>query len=571
MPSLITGTILDSAGNARIATGVQFVPVSTPFIIDNLVITTTVQEITTDGSGGISLSLVRGYYNVVVADTDTFTILVPDTDDTYDISGILVKIGDTPIGAAQVVVSLGTILNGISATNTVNTNLSGNTNSPPLVIAVIGAYGDNTLPDQGTVSRVVISASPAAILTLGDNSVNDNYSTDVDNSYSSFTGIEHFYPVPGDADWAIGDSLADFLTFFSYLPSPKRYYQWSPTVDVRFFAIDSNQLEPDGFTPGSVQGLWLQAQLAAATEWCKVVYFANTGYSSETGFTADWMKNWPLAGWGATLVLAGGVREYERHLVDGIPYINCGTGGMALGTFGTTAPTSQFRQAGMYGYTSLEITSYSIKTKFINEAGSIIDPQEFVRPAQNSLFQNVAYNQNKGVTSTPLGLELVFGGGPYKVALNPLTIDRNNEGTVRHLPAVPTRDDALADPTLKKDIVMVGDDPAYIYIYNNQLQDFVKYLDPTDVSNHSSHTQLAVPTFSPTSGTVSNGVTISHADGGASIYYSDEGASFILYTAPLLFASTRARPCWVRAFAIKSGRVDSDIVEAYFPIAPASF
>jgi len=83
---------------------------------------------------------------------------------------------------------------------------------------------------------------------------------------------------------------------------------------------------------------------------------------------------WPFKEWGATLVLDGLNRVYERVVVDNLPYITVGTGGADLGTFlDTPALGSLFRYNSDFGAVKGTVTCDSIKLEMINTSGDVVD------------------------------------------------------------------------------------------------------------------------------------------------------------------------------------------------------
>ena len=74
---IVTGSILDVKGNSRI-TSIVFMPLGTPFISGNALVTTTRPIVRTAIVGGaFSLTLEPGQYSVVIG-VDTVKITVPN-------------------------------------------------------------------------------------------------------------------------------------------------------------------------------------------------------------------------------------------------------------------------------------------------------------------------------------------------------------------------------------------------------------------------------------------------------------------------------------------------------------
>ena len=92
-----------------------------------------------------------------------------------------------------------------------------------------------------------------------------------------------FFPTLGNHDWGESDGRPNNIeahkAFFTGLPGNGRYYSFSWGA-ANFFAVDSDEHEPDGIAPDSVQGRWLQAQLQASTAAFNIVFMHHCPYSS---------------------------------------------------------------------------------------------------------------------------------------------------------------------------------------------------------------------------------------------------------------------------------------------------
>lgn len=212
--------------------------------------------------------------------------------------------------------------------------------------AIIGDFGMDG-PDEAAVARLVRSWQPQLVITTGDNNyphgADGTFERNVAQHYAPFIAFgagyhgpsralgrppedQRFWPVLGNHDWHTAGAR-DYLGQFA-LPNNGRYY----TVkrgDVEFFMVDSDRREPDGTDADSVQGHWLQAQLKASDAAIKLVVFHHPPYSVGAHGSAAWMR-WPFAQWGAHAVFSGHNHNYERRLVDGIPYVVNGIGGARM-------------------------------------------------------------------------------------------------------------------------------------------------------------------------------------------------------------------------------------------------
>jgi len=235
--------------------------------------------------------------------------------------------------------------------------------------AVIGDYGAAELSaiqerNAESVANMVKSFDPDFILTVGDNdyeTISDisgnrlnTYDKNVGRFYSNYIGNyvgdfasgagaeNRFFPTPGNHDWE-NDDLEDYSNYFT-LPGRanpvnssgrSRYYnfRWE---NIEFFAVSSDDREPDGNTASSVQGQWLKNALQFSTAQFKIVYFHHSPYGSDATHPdgANDNMRWPFKEWGADIVLSGHVHLYERLFIDNFHYIIVGTGGHSVRTGG---------------------------------------------------------------------------------------------------------------------------------------------------------------------------------------------------------------------------------------------
>ncbi|MGI4862887.1 MAG: metallophosphoesterase [Janthinobacterium lividum] len=250
--------------------------------------------------------------------------------------------------------------------------------------AAIGDYGYAGTPERD-VADMVKTWNPDFIITLGDNNYDVGDSTTIDQNigqyyheyiynykghYGPKTYSDRFFPSLGNHDYYTrnGEAYRDYFT----LPGNGRYYDYV-RGDVHLFALDSDPAEPDGVSPGSIQGRWLQAALAASTSRWNVVYLHHAPYSSGPHGSTQALQ-WPFAAWGASVVVAGHDHEYERLVVDGLTYVVNGLGGRSLYT--TTKPrlaeSHKFFNAD-YGAMLLEATPDSLVMRFYTRQQVLID------------------------------------------------------------------------------------------------------------------------------------------------------------------------------------------------------
>lgn len=272
--------------------------------------------------------------------------------------------------------------------------------SQRVFFAAIGDYGSNDTHELA-VANLVSDADPEFVITMGDNSYPDASTemlidSNIGKYYSKYIGgylgqfgvgspINLFFPCVGNHEYygPSMDGLTNLQTYLSYfpdLPGNKRYFTFQMGL-VKFFVVDSDPHEPDGNTPDSVQGKWLQQELAEPTDACyKLVYFHHPPFSSGD-FGAAWMQ-WPFGAWGADAIMSGHDHIYERLSVDNIPYFVNGLGGANRFGFSHVDPHSQFRfvdpahpdlGAPDWGAQFVTATRDSMTFDFVDSDGAKVD------------------------------------------------------------------------------------------------------------------------------------------------------------------------------------------------------
>jgi len=250
--------------------------------------------------------------------------------------------------------------------------------------AAIGDYG-YAGPAERDVANLMKSWNPDFIITLGDNNYDVGDSTTIDQNigqyfheyiynykgrYGPRTSSNRFFPSLGNHDYYTrnGEAYRDYFT----LPGNGRYYDFV-RGDVHLFALNSDPAEPDGVGASSVQAQWLRAGLAASTSRWNVVYLHHAPYSSGLHGSTEALR-WPFREWGASVVLAGHDHNYERLLVDGLPYVVNGLGGRSIYK-SNRAPLAQSQASfsGDYGAMLLDASPDSLSLRFFTRRQVLVD------------------------------------------------------------------------------------------------------------------------------------------------------------------------------------------------------
>ena len=259
-------------------------------------------------------------------------------------------------------------------------------NDETVRFAIIGDYGLSGDP-EADVAEMVKSWGVDFIVTVGDN----NYSKlapltmeeNLGQYYGEFIGgyggddeqSNRFFPALGNHDWnfIICETQPCRGAYFDYfsLPGNERYYDfiWGP---IHFFILDSDEREPDGISPDSLQGRWLEDHLKnSISEW-NVVIAHHPPYSSGERGPTPYMA-WPYKEWGADLLLSGHSHTYERLIVDDFTYIINGLGGKSIHEFEDALPTENIRYNDDYGAMLVDVTKTTMNFQFIARTAEEID------------------------------------------------------------------------------------------------------------------------------------------------------------------------------------------------------
>ena len=253
--------------------------------------------------------------------------------------------------------------------------------------AIIGDMATTSATTLPLTAAMVKGWNPEHIITTGDNNNDDdtNFDATVGQYFHEYmdpypgvhgagsTTGNRLWAAMGNHDWDHPDGALPFVQYFNNPATPggERYFQVR-FGNVEFFATDSDQREPDGTTPTSVQGQWLQGALAASTATWKIVISHHPPYSSTTSPDAEWMR-WPFQEWGADVVISGHHHVYERLSVGGFPYIINSAAGAALGEWSTIDPNSLVRYDQMGGAIQMDAELNTLTFRFFNRAGTLID------------------------------------------------------------------------------------------------------------------------------------------------------------------------------------------------------
>lgn len=253
------------------------------------------------------------------------------------------------------------------------------------------AFGDSGDPTSNTnptsVANLVKSLEPDFVMHMGDAIMPHGEPINIEAQLMKLYGLyipETFLLSYGNHDIETdgGATLAAMLTKQAVLNENQAYYTYVPRgtsaeslngfVDtsndiVKLFVLNATGDEAE-------QAAWLQPLLEESPLW-NIVVLHQAPYCSDVSHypgTIAWRL--PYKTWGADLVISGHAHNYERLLVDGLPYIVCGLGGAPKRDFNDPpSEFSQFRYNTFYGCLFITAKPERLQVQFYDTRGILID------------------------------------------------------------------------------------------------------------------------------------------------------------------------------------------------------
>jgi Concanavalin A-like lectin/glucanases superfamily/Calcineurin-like phosphoesterase len=276
----------------------------------------------------------------------------------------------------------------------------------PVVMAAgdvaCGAQSGTTPCQQAATASVISSASPDAVLALGDLQYECGALSDFQSFYDPTWGAfktktdpapgNHEYQTstdPANACFGMPSGASGYYTYFGSAASPldtnctvacRGYYSFN-LGSWHLIALNSNCADvAGGCGVGSPQEQWLRADLAAHTQSCTLAFWHHPLFSSYTSTTSVRPLYQALYDYNADLLLVGHAHNYERFApqtpsgaVDtarGIREIVVGTGGRSHHAFTTTAANSEVKNGDTFGALRLVLHATSYDWTFVPVPGS---------------------------------------------------------------------------------------------------------------------------------------------------------------------------------------------------------
>ena len=252
--------------------------------------------------------------------------------------------------------------------------------------------------DSGTAN--LIAGIPGHVFTIGDNAYQNGTASEFANCYDPTWGAfkDRTRPALGNHDFGNGTNpgAPNYFDYFNGVgnndgpagPRGTGYYSYEITgngVDWHVVVLNS-ECEPSvgywlpgGCAAGSAQDLWLKADLANSPTNNIIAMWHKPRFSSSASYPHMQQLWSDLYAGGVDIALAGHEHDYERLApmdasgnsdpAYGVRAFTVGTGGEAVGGFGTILPTSEARSGVTNGVIKFTLHANSYDWQFIPIAG----------------------------------------------------------------------------------------------------------------------------------------------------------------------------------------------------------
>ena len=250
-------------------------------------------------------------------------------------------------------------------------------------MTLVGAGNIATCTSTGDdATRALLDSIPGTVFADGDAAYDKGALTQYNTCYNPSWGRHkaRTLPAAGELDYKTANAAGYFGYFGAAAGDPKQgYYSYDLGAwHIVVLNTGSSSLVP--FTATSAQVQWLKADLAAHPAHCTLAYWHNPLFDSKDAPNNNIRPLWDaLYAGGVDVVVNAHYAFYERFApqtpagvadpVLGIREFVVGTGGAAVGAFGTVRPNSQVRSSGTFGVLKLTLDDARYSWQFVPVAG----------------------------------------------------------------------------------------------------------------------------------------------------------------------------------------------------------
>jgi hypothetical protein len=224
----------------------------------------------------------------------------------------------------------------------------------------------------------LLGTLPGRILALGDLAYPQGSAADYANCFDPAWGMHkaRIHPIAGNHDWHEAGAQPYFDYFGAAAGTPGEGWYSFDVGNWHVVGVqgDCNEFAA-GCAPTSPQGLWLQADLAANSKPCTLVFTHFPRFSSIFGVDDTQLPFWQIFyQHGVDVVLTAHAHNYERYArqnpaggaepTRGIRQFVIGTGGRGLSDPAVTLPNRQVQQSSTFGVLRLALSNTSYAWQF---------------------------------------------------------------------------------------------------------------------------------------------------------------------------------------------------------------
>lgn len=217
--------------------------------------------------------------------------------------------------------------------------MTGTIEDPVVLLGNLGCSDETSMSQINALINNDIK--PGSIITLGNSTYPPPLCYTNTDFYDSYSGIFEPYlrdfkifPVIGPLDYTTSSgshvgTLGEqkWLSFFN---KSSTNFSFSSN-DVEYFVINTNNRQGPGTDPVDSPDLnkiktWLETTVPNSTKKYQIVLGHHSPYLS--GQANSVLESWDFKSMGVDMYVSSGGNFYERHDVDGIPFVNVGLGGL---------------------------------------------------------------------------------------------------------------------------------------------------------------------------------------------------------------------------------------------------
>lgn len=251
---------------------------------------------------------------------------------------------------------------------------------------IAGCDSDGDEATAVVIDRVIADAEETVVYTTGDNAYNDgstaNFSQCYEPSWGRFKDFTR--PAAGAREYRTSGAGPHFSYFGDAAGTPGEGWYSYDLAGWHIIVLNANCEEIGGCGLDSIQGAWLQEDLAANDVSCTLAYWHDPVFSSkEAGGNPDLGVFYDLLNEAdVEVVINGDDHYYERFtpqdssgedLDEGLRQFTVGTGGHSLAEFGPPASNSVVRYNEGFGVLVIELLTGGYEWEYITVDGAIFN------------------------------------------------------------------------------------------------------------------------------------------------------------------------------------------------------